>query len=33
MTFSVSIEQAVASRISADRFEPGRPLDDILAYA
>lgn len=32
MTSSVSIEQAVASRISADRFEPGRPLaDETLA--
>lgn len=32
MTSFVSIEQAIASRISADRFEPGRPLaDETLA--
>lgn len=32
MTSSISIEQAIAARISADRFEPGRPLaDETLA--
>lgn len=32
MTSSMTIEQAIAARISADRFEPGRPLaDETLA--